>query len=190
MTDEVINTCETHKQAGWKSVTFSENYIGDRGLGSVVGIATGYGLDGPGIEFRWGGLRFSAPVQTGPAAHPASCTSTGSFLGVKSDRGMTLTPHLLLVPWSWKGRAIPLLPLWVVRPVQSLSACTRVTITFTLHRRSLITSDHLCSPHPVWWEPVSKITFDTIIITSWTCSSDYKWEVFKDLSKYLPFKKN
>ena len=22
--------------------------------GSVVGIATGYGLDGPGIEFRWG----------------------------------------------------------------------------------------------------------------------------------------
>jgi len=24
------------------------------GPGSVVGIATGYGLDGPGIEFRWG----------------------------------------------------------------------------------------------------------------------------------------
>ena len=28
-------------------------------------------------------------------------------------------------------RAIPLLPLWAVRPVQSLSACTRVTFTFT-----------------------------------------------------------
>jgi len=27
---------------------------------------------------------------------------------------------------SWKSRAIPLLPLWAVRPVQSLSACTRV----------------------------------------------------------------
>jgi len=26
-----------------------------RGPGSVVGIATGYGLDGPGIESRWGG---------------------------------------------------------------------------------------------------------------------------------------
>ena len=26
--------------------------------------------------------------------------------GVKSGRGVTLTPHLLLVPWSWKGRAI------------------------------------------------------------------------------------
>jgi hypothetical protein len=24
-----------------------------RGPGSAVGIATGYGLDGPGIEFRW-----------------------------------------------------------------------------------------------------------------------------------------
>ena len=28
------------------------------------------------------------------------------------------------------GRAIPLLPLWAVRPVQSLSACTRVHFTF------------------------------------------------------------
>jgi len=29
-----------------------------------------------------------------------------------------------------KGRAIPLLPLWAVRPVQSLSACTRVHYLF------------------------------------------------------------
>ena len=28
------------------------------------------------------------------------------------------------------NRAIPLLPLWAVWPVQSLSACTRVTFTF------------------------------------------------------------
>jgi hypothetical protein len=91
---------------------------------SVVGIATGYGLDGPGMESRWR-ARFSAPVQTDPGAHPASCTmGTGSFPGVKSGRGVTLTPHPLLVQWSRKGRAIPLLPLWAVRPVQSLSACT------------------------------------------------------------------
>jgi len=32
--------------------------------------------------------------------------------------------------WSWKSRAIPLLPLWSIRPVQSLSACTRMTFTF------------------------------------------------------------
>ena len=98
---------------------------------SSVGIATGYGLDGPGIESRWG-ARFSAPVQTGPGDRPASCTmGTGSFPGVKYGRGVTLTSHPLLVPWSWKGIAIPLLPLWAVRPVQSLSACTRVTFTFT-----------------------------------------------------------
>jgi len=57
--------------------------------------------------------------------------STGSFPGVKSGQGVTLTPHSLLVPWSWKSRAIPLLPLWAVGPVQSLSACTRVHFTFT-----------------------------------------------------------
>jgi len=96
------------------------------GPGSSVGIVTGYGLDGTGIESQWG-ARFSAPVQTGPVAHPASCAmGTGSFPGVKSGRGVMLTPHPLLVPWSWKSRAIPLLPLWAVRPVQSLSACTRV----------------------------------------------------------------
>jgi hypothetical protein len=53
------------------------------GPGSSVGIAIGYGLDGPGIESRWG-ARFFAHVQTGPEAHPASCTmGTGSFPGVK-----------------------------------------------------------------------------------------------------------
>ena len=78
------------------------------------------------------GARFSAPVQTGPGAHPVSYTvGTESFLGVKSGRGVTLTPHPFLVPWSWKSIAIPLLPLCVVRPVQSLSVCIRVTFTFT-----------------------------------------------------------
>ena len=65
------------------------------------------------------GERFSAPVQTAPGAHPTSCTmDTGSFPGVKSGRGVTLTPHHLLVPC----------PLWAVRTLQSLSACTRVEI--------------------------------------------------------------
>jgi len=52
-----------------------------------------------------------------------------SFPGVKSGRGVTLTPHPLLVPWSWKSRAIPLLSLWAVQPVQSLSACTKMRFT-------------------------------------------------------------
>jgi hypothetical protein len=62
----------------------SGKYVWNRGPGSSVGIATGYGLDGPGIESRWG-RDFSAPVQTGPGAHPASCKmDTGSFPRVKA----------------------------------------------------------------------------------------------------------
>ena len=54
-----------------------------KGRGSSVGIATGYGLGGPGIESRWR-RDFSAPVQTGPGTHPASYTmGTGSFPGLK-----------------------------------------------------------------------------------------------------------
>ena len=53
------------------------------------------------------------PVQTGPGTHPASCTmGTVSFPGVKYGRGVLLTSHPLLVPWSWKSRAIPLPTLW------------------------------------------------------------------------------
>jgi hypothetical protein len=75
-------------------------YCPIRGPGSVVGTATAYGLDGPGIESRWG-AKFSAPVQTGPEAHTASCTmGTRSFPGVRCGRGVTLTPHPLLVPRS------------------------------------------------------------------------------------------
>ena len=62
---------------------YSGSPVVKSGLGqdSSVGIASRCRLDGPGIEFRWG-ARFSAPVQTGPGSHPASCTmGTGSFPG-------------------------------------------------------------------------------------------------------------
>jgi len=54
---------------------------------------------------------------------------------------VTLTPHPLLVPWSRKSRAIPLLPLWAVRPVQSLSACTRVDLPFYFNDDTLCYKD-------------------------------------------------
>jgi hypothetical protein len=61
------------------------------------------------------GAIYSAPVQTGPRAHPASCTvGTASFPGVKYGRGVLLTTHPLLVPWPWKSRAIPLPTLWAI----------------------------------------------------------------------------
>ena len=46
-------------------------YVGQILVGpdGSVGIAICYGLDGPAIESRWG-ARYSAPVHTGPGAHP------------------------------------------------------------------------------------------------------------------------
>jgi len=72
------------------------------GPGSSVGIATELraGRSGDRIPVA---ARFSAPIQTGPGAHPASCTiGTRSFPGVKSGRGVTLTSHPLLVPLVMK----------------------------------------------------------------------------------------
>ena len=54
-----------------------------RGPDSSVGIATDYGLDGPGLNPS--GDEIFPPVQTGPGAHPASCTmGTGCFPGVEA----------------------------------------------------------------------------------------------------------
>jgi hypothetical protein len=70
------------------------------------------------------GAKFSAPVQTGPGAHSATCTmDTGPFPGVKRPgRGADHPP--LLAPRLRMSRALPLLPS---RP---LVACYRVTFTF------------------------------------------------------------
>jgi hypothetical protein len=94
-----------------------------RGPGSSVGIATDYGLDGPPTESRWG--RDFPPIQTGPGAHPPSCTmGTASFPGVDCGRGVLLTTHPLLALRSWKSRAIPLPPLGLNR------ACNGVTLPY------------------------------------------------------------
>jgi hypothetical protein len=65
------------------------------GRDNSVGIATRYGLDGPGIESWWVGS-FFAPFQTGPGSHPASYTmGTASFPGIKRPgRGADHPPHL------------------------------------------------------------------------------------------------
>jgi len=95
-TPQVYHLAFTPKSCSTKAL---HKYVG---RDNSVGIATGYGLDGPGIESRRE-ARFSASVQTGPGAHPASCTmGTGSFPGVKSGRGVTLTLYPLLVPLVMK----------------------------------------------------------------------------------------
>ena len=69
---------------------------------SIVGIATGYGLDGPGIESRWE-LDFPHMSRAALWPNPASCiVGAGSFPGVKSGRGVTLNPHPFLVPLVMK----------------------------------------------------------------------------------------
>ena len=104
--------------------------------------------------------RYSTPVQTGPGVHPASCTMrTGSFPGVKSDRGVTLTPHPLLVPLVMKEQSYISTPLWAVRPAQSLSACIRVHFTFTFLQTCIYGfpgngSRIPWSPWSTFWEPL------------------------------------
>ena len=62
---------------------------------SSVGITASYGLDGKGIEHRWGvrgGGGFPASVQTGHGVHPASYTmGTGHSRG-RGGGGLTTPP--------------------------------------------------------------------------------------------------
>ena len=85
--------------------------------GSSVGIATGSGWTVRGSNPGGGEIFRSCPDR--PWRPPCLSTmGTGSFPGVKCGRGVTLTLHPLLVPWSRKSRGILLDPLWAVRPVQ------------------------------------------------------------------------
>ena len=63
------------------------------GRNNSVGIETRCGLDCPRFEARWG-VRFFAPLQTGPGAHPVFYTiGTGSFpLVNRPGRGVDYPP--------------------------------------------------------------------------------------------------
>jgi hypothetical protein len=72
------------------------------GSGSSVGVATDYGLDGPGSNPAGDGI--SAPLDR--PWGPPSLLYNGYRVfpqGVKCGRGVLLTTHLLLVPRSWKS---------------------------------------------------------------------------------------
>ena len=109
---------------------FKKVYSKRYGPGSSVGIATDYGLDGPGSSPDGGEIfRTSSDRPWGPPS--LLYNGYRVFPGGKERPGRDPDPSPLLVPWSRKSRAIPLLPLWAVWPVQNLSACTRVHFTFT-----------------------------------------------------------
>jgi len=104
-------------------------YVYICGPGSSVGIATGYGLDGPGLNPGGGEIFRTCPDR--PWSPPGLLyNGYRVFPGGKERPGRDADPSPLLVPWSRKSTAIPLLSPWAVRPVQSLSACTRVHFTF------------------------------------------------------------
>jgi hypothetical protein len=79
---------------------------------SVLGIATHYELESPGIESRWGEIFRTYP---GRLRGPPSLLYNGYrvFPGGKGGRGVTTT-HPLLVPRLRKSWAIPPLILWVL----------------------------------------------------------------------------
>ena len=49
------------KRRTFKTCVYRRGSIKMGGPGSVVGIATAYGLDGPGIESRWGEIFRTSP---------------------------------------------------------------------------------------------------------------------------------
>jgi len=78
-----------------------ETYLLSCVLCSSVCIVTGYGLDGPEIESRWGEIFRTCPGR--PWGSPSLLYNRSRvFLGVKSGQGVTLTPQPLLVPLVMK----------------------------------------------------------------------------------------
>jgi len=79
---------------------FIYNITTDTGVDrdSAIGTTTRYGLDGPGVESRWG-RDFPHPSRPTLWAHPASCKiGTVSFAGVKrpgrdADNLLYLAPN-------------------------------------------------------------------------------------------------
>jgi len=96
------------------------------GRDSSVGITTCYGLDGPGIESRWG-TRFSAPFQTGPEHHPASYTMGTESLPVvkRPGRGVDYPPPS-------NAEVKERVELYLYSPLWAFLACSKVNFTFTL----------------------------------------------------------
>jgi hypothetical protein len=68
--------------------------------GSVVGIATANGLNGPGIESQWGrDFPHLSRLALRPTQPPVQWVP-GLSRGIRCGQGVTLTPYPLLVPRS------------------------------------------------------------------------------------------
>jgi hypothetical protein len=137
---------------------------------SVYRLTTG--LDGPGIEPRWGQdfSHTSRPV-LGPTQPPVQWVPGLSRR--QSGRGAVLTTHPLLAPRSRMSRAIPLFPS---RP---LVACYRVTFTFTRQIRIVRVHPTVCWRDPMYryndrlTQPFLIITFSFFMPIGFPCGLQY-----------------
>jgi hypothetical protein len=82
-----VTTKRSEVSYKYETITYS------RGRDSSIGIATRYGLDGAGIESRWG-RDFPHPSRPalGPIQPPMQWV-TGLYPGDKASRGVVLTTH-------------------------------------------------------------------------------------------------
>jgi hypothetical protein len=77
-----------------RSRVFSDNYCNKSGLGSSVSIATGYGLDGPRIESRWGrDFPHLSRLALGPTHPPVQWVPGLSRGKERPERDADPSPH-------------------------------------------------------------------------------------------------
>jgi hypothetical protein len=113
----------------------------------VAGTATGYGLDGPGSNPGGNEIFRTCPYRPwGPLSFLYNEYKV--FPGGKERPGRDADPSALLVPWSRKSRAIPLLPLWAVRPDRaSVPVQYSYTSTPPIGRTACTVQLYLYSPY-------------------------------------------
>jgi hypothetical protein len=111
------------------------------------------------------GAGFSAPVQTGLEAHTSSCTmGTGSFPRVRCSRGVTLTPHPLLVRRSkieysysstlpkgfcglWKGETYPTYKYYFGYKIGTVAEFFRIKSVISCHMVLCCTNSRSATAH-------------------------------------------
>ena len=105
------------------------------------------------------GARYYATVQTGPGAHPASCTiGTGSFSRGQSGGGVALTNHYHLAPKLRKEQSFTFTPLMGLRGLfwGELNLSINFDISNSI-KQTRIRREHY-TPNYIWLNQLSNTT--------------------------------